>query len=491
MSRVSSVLSIISVALALTACGQSPIGERISSTGANQIAVEALSHSITVTSAAGLPVAGARVLIGARENVPFPGNLLTTDASGSIQVPTSWVDAQPVTIDAPGFVRATYFGQLPTNLNFSLRALPPTSRLELKGLTKGFGSLARDGFLDVGLVFPALARTQVAMLDVMGLISPETDRMSVFGQQFDIPSNLTFPTQQENYGFFTLTFDKPTYRTFFSTPGTFRMVAAHARFPMKKTVDELRAGKSVFEVINFFEFIQASLKDVPVNKSTQSMDLDVNQIKFTKSVPFTAPNFDSKFMMLAVALADQGGLYFPSDLKRFMPGEKLVLTAPQSNSSGLVVSVLKRDDGQSTGPTTEEMSAVTVAANQSTNFDFLDIVAPPSLRAQTLALSPPRPVSGVEASLTYAVLSKVDLIQQGKMNLEKKTPQWELYAQNWVSNLELPEMPAPGAKPSGQFRWEVLFGGAPSGAALEVEDLSVGPKAFEKVSHVTRSAFDF
>src|SRR5438046_2111084 len=66
--------------------------------------------TVTVKSSAGTPIANARVMIGLRENVPFPGNVLTMNASGQVSTPAEkWNDPQPVTIDAPGFIRATYF----------------------------------------------------------------------------------------------------------------------------------------------------------------------------------------------------------------------------------------------------------------------------------------------------------------------------------------------------------------------------------------------
>lgn len=470
------------VALMFSACGKPPA----SSPGPNHALFFPASAqpAITITDSSGTPIAGARILIGSRQNVPFPGNLLVTEANGQINIPSEWTDAQPVTIEASGYVRATFFGRKPGEQTFSLhRAIPP-ARMELKGETSGFGPLPKDGFLDIGLVFPAMTRQQIGLLQVQALISPENDTMSVFGQKVDVPSNVTFPYQKEDY-FFTLTFDKPTYRLYFNEARSWRMVAAHARFPLREVANSLQDGKPFIEIVNKFEFLSASIKDVSIKSGSTAFNLPVNELVFAPAAQVVAPNFDSKHSMLVVSLASDGTLFFPSDVKRLMPREKRTLAMPKGATTGTIVSALRKTDAPDTGAASDEISVVVMPGNQSQAFDFLPIAGTPEPRSGTLITRPPSTVNGIEPAVTYALLSKVDTVQTSTMTLENKTAQWELYAEKWASDLPLPEMPSL-IQPKAKYRWEVMFGGQLPGTGA----LNAGPEALEKVSHVTRSAVD-
>lgn len=491
-----SALTFVSLTTAsITACAPSSNQPLTNETGAGLRATETLVNEdgLTVKGPNGRPIAGARVLIGTRENVPFPGNVVTTDSAGRIPLPSAWTDAQPVTIEARGFVRATWFGRTAdAPEGFVLRRAVPSrtggpaaGRPELKGETQGFGRLVRDGFVDVGLVFPAITRAQINTIQVASLISPQTDTISVVGRQIEIPSNVTLPEQTESY-VLPITLRKPAFRVYAPEAGNYRMVATHAKFPLKDVVDELRGGKSFFDVINKIEFLAAGFKDVAIDKPTQTTNLVVNEVPFVPRFKIGAPNFDANQAMLALSLPERGGLYHVADVKRLAPRETLTLKAPQ-NSSGLVVAVLKKNDKESNstvGAAAEAMSVAIHPSNRIPDIQFVTTPDAPKVRASTLVLDPPRTPSGLSAILTYAVLSKVEVVESGNIKLENKTPEWELYADAWAQNLELPELPG-APRPQGGWRWEVTFGGMkPDGRT------TAGPGALEKVSHVARSAVD-
>jgi hypothetical protein len=417
--------SLLGATLAVSAgCGksQSPIvsseNQRLSINSNSAIPA---TSAIQISDPDGNPIAGAKILIGSRENVPFPGNLLTTDANGQIAIPRGWTDAQPVTVDANGFVRVTYFNRTPGALAINLRRQNPDSRIELKGETTDFEDLSNDGFLDIGLVFPALSRQQIALIQTSSLISPETDSMTVFGSNVDVPSNVSFPYQEESYLFFNVTFNKPIYRTYFNEARTWRMVAAHARFPFKDVAGPLKDGKPLLDVINNFEFKSASVKDIPIKSSSTSFDISVAEVPFVPAATVVAPKFDRKYMMLSVALAPNGSLFYPSDVKRFESREKRTLTMPKNATSGMVVSALRRPDAPTVGAASEELSAVVTPSNQSQSFDFLPVVRAPEIRSGTLVMYPPTQIAGVEPTMTYAVLSKVGTVQGTSMKLENKS----------------------------------------------------------------------
>lgn len=441
------------------------------------------SLEIAVMSAEGQPLPNAKILIGLRAGVPFPGNELITGTDGRVAIPAAWTDAQPVTVDAPGHVRATWLAQAPASASLKLRRAVTPQKLELKGQTSGFGNLQKDGWVDVGMVFPALQRSQLAGLQVTDLISPEIDTIRPgFGQSIDLPSNITLPKQSENY-IFPITLDKPIYRYFLQEPRTYTMVAAHARFPFEKVVDELRGGKSFYDVLNYFEFQSATLTPVRVTGRTQSQDLTVNKTKFSSAIDITAPRFASNFAMLAVSVVEEQGLLYPTDVKSLKPQDKVRLVAPP-RTPGLIVGALRDSQAPTSGPEADAMSVVIAPNNQTSSFDFIEIPKAPkavaSSSSMSLQTSPPKvPTASIEAAVTYATLTKVDTIQAGQMTIDSKLAVWDVYAPGWVNRMELPAIS--GLK--GEHRWEVMFGGAAKG-----QKVPMGPGFSESVSHVAKSA---
>lgn len=450
------------------------------------VVISTSAQMMTITDSTGAPVAGAKVMIGVRENVPFPGNVLTTDAQGQVAMPAEWTDAQPVTIDAPGFVRATYFETMPQTATLAVNRLVIPQRLELKGEAQAFSNVSKDKFMDVALLFPALPRSAVNTLSVGALISPEIDTISVMGQKMEIPSNVAIPKQTEDY-ILPITIEKDSYRMYLPTPGTWKIAAVHARFPFKKTVDALRGGQSFFDIINTFEFIEGSITDMAINKSTQSTNIRVNSAAFAKSIPFAAPRYEQGFNMLALALSESNGLFYVTDVKNMAPQTKQMLSAPKMAGNALVVAALRRADAPTDGAGVEELSAVTLAANQSVAFDFLPVVKAPAFAGTSLTLEAPRSVGSVDPVMTYAILNKIEKVGQGQMKLEQKTAQWELYAPSWATRLDLPEMPKLPSKQGEKFRWEVTFGGHFAGQG---GTMSAGPATLGRLSHITRSALD-
>ena len=475
------------LALSFAAVGCSKDNSVLNDFQRNREAVrsEVVAPTVTVTSLAGTPIANARVMIGMRENVPFPGNVMKTNSQGQITAPSEkWNDMQPVTIDAPGYVRATFFNVGPGMMTFQLRQMPATENLELNGQTIGFGELKKDGFADVGLVFRALPRSGVATFDVSALMSPEMDSMTVMGQNLSLPSNLTVPKQTENY-VLPITLNKPAYRTFFPMKGAYQVVSTHAKFPFKKTVDALRGGKSMFDVINDFEFVESTVKQYQITAPKQTMELPVNTVRYAKSIPFTAPSFEAGHKLLAIAGAEAAGLYYPTDVKTAAPGQSLMLTSPSTGAGQtMIVAALRKDGAPTMGAAAEEVTSVILAANASMDFSFMPIPAPPVLQAETLSLSAPRLPAGLDAALTYGLLSKVVLVGSTTAQFESKIPQWEIYAPAFAAQLTLPQMP--GSSTADKMRWEVIFGAVPQNSQLPAP----GPGALEKVSHVSRSALD-
>jgi hypothetical protein len=433
------------------------------------------------------PLAGVRVMVGDREGSPFQGNVLTTGASGEVLVPADWTAAAPVTIDGAKSVRTSFMSVVPTpRLELLVREARAPRRLELKGKTTGFGTLQQDGIADVGMVFPALQRSELSRLQISSLISPEMDSITVLGRTVELPSNLTLPQQTESY-IFPITLDKPSYRMYFQNSGTQKVTAAHAQFPFREVVDSARSGASPFDLLKYITFKGASVRDVRISSSTQSADLTVDSISFGSTIPFTAPNFSaSNQRLLAIALMSTGGVLIPTDIKSVDPRQSLNLTSSGRSSQALVVSMLRESNNQATaGAKSEEFSATIQKGNQSSGLEPLPLIQAPSFRNSVLTLSPPRNPRGLSDVMTYAALNKIQSVGSGSTKLDVKELEWEVYAPGWMSRIDLPQMPG-SSVPRQNRRWEAAFLGEPSGGQTP----PVGPEALNDITHVTRSAVD-
>ncbi|MBN8540912.1 MAG: hypothetical protein J0L82_11040 [Deltaproteobacteria bacterium] len=479
--RATSLWVALALLISAAGCSKGPsvFTSKVNSDAA--IVMQPLAGHLVIGDASGAPLSQAKVMIGLRENVPFPGNILTTDTDGKIALPKAWTDAQPVTVEAAGFIRATWMGQMPTASALQLRRNVANQKMELKGKTTGFKNLVKDGWVDVGIVFPALRRDQLASLQITDLVSLEFDTMTIMGQAIDIPSNISIPKQEERY-FFTITLDKPIFRSYLPEPRTWKMVAAHARFPLEEVVDDLRGGKSFFDVLNYFEFKSASIKDISLSSPSTSQDLSIAATKFDDQLSVTAPRFPSSQTVLAVAVAYNAGLLYPTDVKKLNPSETRKLVTPKG-AAGLVVGALRETNAPSSGAAADALSAVIAPNGATTTLDFLELPKAPTAKGSTLGLNPPKAsVASVTPAATYATLSKVDRVTSGKTQLDKKSPVWDIYAAGWSSTMELPEM---GAPISGSHRWEVLFGASAKGSGV-----NLGPSIVDGLSHISKSAVD-
>ncbi len=465
---------------------------------------EFLISQFQVIDGVGNPLADAKILIGVRENQPFPGNLITTNSEGRVELPTEWTDAQPVTIEKSGYVRATYMAQAPGAMTITLRPSLTESvstMPQVKGVATSFGTLQKDGLIDVGLIVPAYTRREILNFQFSSMISSRTDTITIAGNSLELPSNLALPNQKENYILIPITLNKPDFRLPVSMAGPYRMVAIHARFPFKKVVDEVQDGKTILDVMNHFDFRGAGFRDVDIRPPSVHQDIPVNEFRMAPAINVVAPRYDSRLVMLSLALVESGGKVFPSDLKTLSPGQQMKLKYPTNvPTPGLVVSLLRKADisGGTTGAQVEEMSTVLTPAGQSTAIEFLELPRAPEVRGSTLVMNPPSTVLGLASRTTYAVFSKVERQRSGQIEVELKRPQWEIFADEWKNDLELPDFPATGPAPAGPSRWEVLFvgGDAQLDAQLNSSDSppmkmrQIGPAIFESATHVTKSAVD-
>lgn len=468
--------------------------------------------TITVLTQEKTALNQAQVLIGWAEGNPFAGNLVTTDEQGQFAIPSAWNQSLPVTIKKEGFITITHQNVLPSPQTLNIHHAEGNRYLRVQGDTNGFGQLRRDGKVDFGLVMPALDQNDLLNFDLANLISPESDVIKIIGRDVEIPSNLTLPQQTETY-IFPIEFNKPSYRLVARDLGVKRYVAAHGQFPLQRVVNDFRAGKSFFEVINHFTFFSSGARDLEVKEGGAQGDIPVNEVRYAARLSITAPEIPAGKEVLAVALGEKDQLLFPTDLKRLTSRQRQELVTPEQNQGGFVLSLMtnapEKKNAESTTlkklfpdmitrnlimdvfrPLAEDKGSgfgqLSFVLQSSQSLDvpnFIPHVAAPQIDTTKVVLQPPSVPAGVLPLATLVVYSRIENFRaENDIPAERRTRLWEHLSSGWVSEVALPQV-AIETLSGENYRWEVLFLGQKASSRPE--------KYFiENVTHVSRNAVD-
>lgn len=458
---------------------------------------------ISVVDQRGAPIAGALVLVGSQPGVPFADNILKADSSGEIRLASeksilNWTDV-PVTIDAPGFVRTTVYGVSSdqTQLGHSQIALKQAYspvKTELIGKTSGYGRIASNGTLDVSLVFPSVADADLGRLELTSLIGAGVDRVSVYGHELELPENLSVPQQTESFmGFIPVTLNKPQYRVRFPATGDLGVSAVRAQFDFKKTVGDLRDGKSFFDLINRFQFRSMATRYLTLKSGVQSYDLPIDEELLVPRVQVQGLGLPSGYAMIAIAVQGQGGRFAISDVKRLLNGEQYNLVASeQSIARGdfmrLVRSLKKYEPSRTdfSGYDYEEASTVVSPIEVSTgqvaapSVRFLEFLRPLKTSGRSLHLDAPSGVvGGIAITSGRVLLSRVQPVSSGSLWLVEKTPVWEFRFPGVRPRIDIPAFGKDPWSEVGRYRWEHEYLG--HDVAVSTTDMT----------HHVRTAVDF
>lgn len=472
--------------LGLMACGQIP-GNLNSHQQDQGLKAETHNNSLVgVVDESGKPVVGAQVMIGASANAPSNDNITVTDSTGKFTAPPTWTTEQPVTINAPNFVRATYLKQLPKGQTFAIRKKIPVKEIELNGLTSGYQIKDYDGWVDFGIVVPAISKTNFFNFDVTSFISPYNDTISVIGRTVKVPSNISLPKQTESY-FISITLDKPKYRTIFKSAGPKTVFAMKGKFPLSDVVDEVRGGKDFSKLMNYFNISGGSIREMTLTGKT-SLNIPVTDMTFKNKVAIKSPQQSSDEIVMAVSLAPTKSMFFPSDIKSLTPGKTMQMN--QVNAQSQLLSILKKKDEMKPGtPNFDRLTAsfLPMAANMTPTFISL-LDSPRVTSPSKISIGNATKPSSVVEGAAYFVMSKVEQVEISGTKVDVLDNQWEIYGPEWVRNLEVPEWPN-DKLPTGNLRWEVTLTAVPNQNAINGKDL--GPKWLEAASHASRSSTDF
>jgi hypothetical protein len=443
---------------------------------------------LTVLNGDGAPLANATVLIGNKPGDPFNNNQTTTNAQGQFTAPAAWTAPLPVTITTAGSIPTTYTDLVPSGQNLLVQTVDPAGDIQIDGTATNFGTLKNDNKIHFALILPHFTHRMLAQFDMSMLLSPQSDDLSLVGRTIKVPSNLTLPLQHATY-IFPITLEKPSFRTFVREAKMYSYVATHGQFPLTTVVNEIRSGKSIFQVLNYFDFIGAGNADVAVTDKGASQDISVNQVAFDTSFQVQAPTMDDDQLMVALALNEQNGSLYPTDLKRLNSQARMGLKTSTDKLDKYLLSMLKHEDDDNSMDFSQLSFALqkkTDAAPADTNPSittpaFLPLIDAPTIKNDVLTTTPPAAVAGVTSMGTYIVLSEIETLGSGKVKTERRTRLYEIFTPGWATQVSLPS--APVVKNSQRtYRWEVLY--------LGRQGASTGDNLFDNVTHVTRNVVE-
>ena len=447
---------------------------------------EVQTPSIQVIDANGNPVALATVTIGEQKNT------LTTDANGEFKTPKGWTTPLPVTVEASNHVTTTFQNVLPGAGRLEISLVDGQKFTEVSGVANNFKNLRIDGFVDFALVLPIFDRRSILQFDVSMVISPESDTLKLPGNnKFDIPSNISLPPQKEKYGFFTIHFQKPTYRFFFRNEGPQQMVAAHGRFPLKRVIRDFQAKKSIFEIMNHFKFVEAGTQDVDIKGLPIQKDIPIDGVQFDQTLKVKAPRYDSKLIMTSVALAGDQDAFYPTDIKSVKPGRTQRLQTASQESTRQVLNILSPplEFSNSNNGAISQQKPMSFALSQETQLkkapEFLDLGVTPSYNNGVISAQSPQDLPGIHERASYVILSKIESIGTGGINSEKRTRLMEYYIPEWKDSIFIPNAAELNLDPAHRYRWEVLYLGS------DQTQNNNDQYTLDTVTHVSRSSLDF
>lgn len=478
--------------LSLTACGKielqpldgSPLApDRVFELFGPQIK----SRDIQVVDTEGNPIAGAQVLIGEQLSQPAADNFVSTDSLGRFTAPPSWQGPEPVTISAPGYVRATFLKQTPQGQNLTLRRAYSATGFQLKGRTDGHQVVNNDGKVDFGLVIPAFGRKDILHFDIKDLISADQDTIQVVGRNIKVPSNLTLPRQEENY-FVTIRFNKPNYRMHFRSEGVKTVFAGRAQFPLEEVINASQSGKELFELANVFTLLGGEVREIPLQGPVTQENFYVRHLQFNGRQTVQGPRMRSDELVMAAALTPYKDLYFPTDVKNLTTGRSQALTTDGAHGAALL-SILRKKSESHPDRMVDRFSSAFQPLHRGAVPELLPLMDDPVARsAHHVQISMITPPSGLVAGASHLVLSKIDKIKSGGKVNEILTILWDVYSPGWESHVQLPQWPN-DKMPTGGLRWQVTLTAIPRNNS--VKNVQLGPQWLETATHATRSSVDF
>lgn len=431
----------------------------------------------------GNAIANAQYLVGSAQNNPFEGNFGVTNERGEIFIPAAWVNPEMLTIDAPGYLRATYMQTMPKGRTIHLTK-KFVALAELRGNTSGHPVRNKDDIVDFSFVINALTRQDLLNFQIQKVLSPINDVIKAVGQKIPIPSNVSLPKQTEKKFFLDVVLDKPQYRMKFSQNDFQRVFVARGRFPFDDVVDGFLGKKPLAELINFFSINGGSIRDVVIENDVINLDITVNDMTFTDKKTFKAPALKAGQSMIALAASDSNGYLIPTDFKK-LNSNQFVSLSTWPELPVYIAQVLKnQNEFDPTKSGIDRLSAIISTFDNEVKSDFLPLINNPVVLGKMEYKIPAVQNSTLNQLTTYIVISDVKTTTQDGTTTKETSQVWEVYAPSWITEIHLPKWEWNKTAPLTRMEVSLVGSVLPVNAPL-------GPEMLEKATHVTRSSIDF
>lgn len=446
--------------------------------------LKAPNAQIKIVNRFGEAVVGAQILIGDAQGSPFRDNFLTTDRNGQVVVPSTWTTPAAITVAAAGYIRQSILNQTPGNITIRVNTAYMSSYPEVKGNVTDLPVVNKDKLVDFALAMPLLTRQDLLTnFSLDQVISPYMDNFSAAGQKMTVPSNVSLPTQKENYSIISVTLDKPIYRIKTPTVGPKKFVAIRGRFVFKTVVDAFRSGKSFADLINEFTIIAGGIKDGVVTSPLTNLDLPGNDIQFTSQVKVNASAPQSDEVALVLAGSDIDGFLMPTDVKRVTPGQATNLQTVPNRPTQIVNFIKKQSEFMSTAPGSDRMSASMLPYSAADQYKLLPLMSNPQITNQgryVITAQALKADNGINPVATTAVISDLIQTREGGETVTTPARRWEVFSYGWQPQMVLPQWPLEAAPAKG--RVEVKYIGSSTSSAVNTLDFA---------THVTHASTDF
>lgn len=459
--------------------------------------LQVLAGNIAVTDQSGRALKNANVQIELFKSSEFQHFI--TDDNGIVELPRTNRGAFNLRVNKAGY--------MPLNLNLKnssgqmsitlSRKDKPAGYIEILGETNGYPSLQQDGWIDFSLVLKSLDRKELVTFNMGNFISPETDTLSILGNDINVPSNVSIPEQTENY-FFTVTFNKPEFRLYVPAADESKIFAIHGKMPLNKMVDDYQADKTFFEMLNNVDFLSLGDKVIKTNKDVKGLTITSATNDLDKKVSVTAPKLNNNKVMLAVSAFKEGDNYFFTDIKKVEAGGKVELTTKKNNDSYLISILLNDSEARSfrelslflmDNPMRDNkydfnQMSYHIYKGSSVTPKFLPLVPEPAFSESKALVTAtiPAVASGINA---YA--SVVNLYRIASVSQEYSVEQRELLYSNstagWTDKFDLSGKSF-NFKKGETYAWEVIYLGSDNASYNNAINWDV-------VTHVTRNSVQF
>lgn len=271
-------------------------------------------------AASGAPLSGVEILVGAEVGVPFPGNLQSTGADGTVRFSAEALrnpNKFTVTAAKDGYSTFTLHEVRGERVEIQLQAqAAPSDYGFLNGKVSGWPTGYGRRTLEVGLFIPGLRPQSLLSFDIGQIISSYTTEMDVGGTRV-VPGNLVMPPQDKTYMIFPIHLEKPEYIMPLPFGTRAHMSAVVGAVGLSAAIDGMK-NKDFLSVINNTNLTHVEWSDPITVRSDERLDIRVSRPLEAQAIKTSTFAVPKGMDVLSVSLFDPSGTrddFVPLDVK--------------------------------------------------------------------------------------------------------------------------------------------------------------------------------